>query len=63
MKNVIAIRYDLTSDIARLDGESQLALIDLALVWAERNRALLDEAPFELAPYAELDAWPALINS
>lgn len=36
------IRYDLTSEISKLDMESQIGLLDLALEWAERNRQELD---------------------
>ena len=69
--NVPEIRYDLTSDIATLDMTSQIALLDLGQKWAEQNDELfharmsaeLDHEPFELAPYAELDEWPALTNT
>lgn len=37
------IRYDLTSEISKLDMESQIGLLDLALEWAERNRQELDK--------------------
>lgn len=44
------VRYDLGSDIALLDGESQLGLLDLAFKWSEQNSALVAEAaePFPL---------------
>ena len=37
------IRYDLTSDIARLDMVSQIALLDLGQKWAEKNDELFLE--------------------
>lgn len=63
MKNVIEIRYDLTSDISRLDMDSQMGLLDLGVAWSERNAALAAEEPFELAPYEELSQWPCLIKA
>lgn len=45
------IRYDMQSDISQLDGESQLALLDLGVKWSERNAAL----QFDLAPFEALD--------
>jgi hypothetical protein len=65
MKNVVVseIRYDLVSDLARLDMDSQMALLDLGVAWSERNAELAAEAPFELAPYEELSQWPCLIQA
>lgn len=54
------IRYDQSvCDFACLDRGSQMALLDLSLTWSARNTALVEaaEAPFELAPYGEFDAW------
>lgn len=44
------VRYDLRSDIALLDGDSQLGLLDLAVVWADRNADIVSNAheAFEL---------------
>lgn len=44
------VRYDLRSDIALLDGDSQLGLLDLAVVWADRNADIVSNSheAFEL---------------
>lgn len=57
---VLEVRYDLQSDIALLDGVSQLGLMDLSLVWAERNAKLAAEV-LDLEPF-EVDTWPCLIH-
>lgn len=60
MKNVQEIRYDLTSDIATLDGESQLGLLDLGVAWSERNAQLAAEL-IDLSPWEDLGQWSALL--
>ena len=59
------IRYDLTNGIEHLDIDSTIQLINLTDCWAARARLrqrwIDRHEPFLLAPYAELDQWPALI--
>lgn len=62
MKHIPEIRYDLNGNTHYLDLDSQMRLLDLGQQWAARNAALAEEEPFELAPYEELDGWPALID-
>lgn len=59
---VPVIRYDLQSDISLLDGESQLALMDLGLKWADRNRAEV-LALLDLEPYSVDDGWDCLAET
>ncbi len=60
------IRFDLTNGIEHLDLDSTISLMNLTDCWSARARLrqrwIDRHEPFELAPYEELDQWPALIN-